>query len=199
MTDTDTDDGTEGPVEPPSGDRFVTTTEFAAFADYTATYIRQLQRAESLPRGPRGMIPFVAGVRALIRFLRDSERRSSRTAADGRVRDARAHDLEVRTAERLGVLVPIEAFDAMIDDIVGAFRSELSGLPARITRDITLRRNIEREIYGLLERVTGLCTDHSERMAKGRDAYKAVKDHKPVPVGDQQSNVSNVGGNTRTS
>jgi hypothetical protein len=39
-----------GDDQPPAGDRFVTVTEFAAFADYTATYIRQLQREGSLPR-----------------------------------------------------------------------------------------------------------------------------------------------------
>jgi len=162
----------------------------------TRQRIDQLVAAGHLQRHAPGKFRTVDLVQGYIRFLRDESKRANKSAAEGRVRDARAHDIEVRTAERLGILIPIEAFDAMIDEIVGAFRSELSGLPARITRDLVLRRTIEREIHGLLERVTDLCTDHSDRMAKGRDAYKAVKDHQPVPVGDQQSNLSNVGSDT---
>ncbi|MCA1419480.1 hypothetical protein [Bradyrhizobium sp. BRP23] len=140
-------------VQPPPGDRFVSVTEFAAFADYTPTYIRQLQREGSLPRGSRGMIPFIAGVRALIRFLRDSERRSSKTAADSRVRDARAREIELRNLENERRLVQVEDVNGLVDEMVGTFRSELAGLAPRVTRDLTLRRTIDRALHDILHRL----------------------------------------------
>jgi hypothetical protein len=92
-------------------------------------------------------------VQGYIRFLRGEGRRTSKCASESRVRDARAREIEARTAERLGKLVPLEDFDTFVDLVCGAIRAELSGLPARFTRDLMQRRALEREIHGLLERV----------------------------------------------
>jgi hypothetical protein len=92
-------------------------------------------------------------VQGYVRFLRDEGRRTSKSAAESRVHDARAREIEARTAERLGKLVPLEDFDTFVDLVCGAIRAELSGLPARFTRDLVQRRALEREIQGLLERV----------------------------------------------
>ena len=95
----------------------------------------------------------VALVQGYIRFMRDEGRRMSRSAAGSRVREARAKEIEVRTAERLGKLVPLEDFDAFVDLVCGLFRAELGGLPARFTRDLPTRRALEREINELLTRI----------------------------------------------
>ena len=108
-------------------------------------------------------------VQGYIRFLRDHSR-VNRSASDNRLREARAIEVEVRTAERLGKFVAVEEFDAMIDLIVGVFRTELSGLPARITRDLALRRSIEREIHGLLERVADTAEANAARLDRARSA-----------------------------
>ena len=99
-----------------------------------------------------------------IRYLR--ERRSRTSTADSHLREARAREIEVRTAERLGKLVAIEEFDAMIEIICGAFRTECSGLPARVTRDIALRRTIEREINGMLHRIADIAEATAARLEK---------------------------------
>ena len=52
----------------------------------------------------------------------------------------------------------------MIDEICGAFRTELSGLPARVTRDVTLRRTIEREINGMLGRIADIAEANAARL-----------------------------------
>ena len=95
----------------------------------------------------------VALVQGYIRFMRDEGRRMSRSAAPPRAREARAKEIEVRTAERLGKLVPLEDFDAFVDLVCGLFRAELGGLPARFTRDLPTRRALEREINELLTRI----------------------------------------------
>ena len=97
-----------------------------------------------------------------IRYLR--ERHSKPNAANSHLREARAREIEVRTAERLGKLVAVEEFDAMIDAICGTFRTELSGLPARVTRDVTLRRTMEREITGMLDRIADIAEATAARL-----------------------------------
>jgi len=93
-------------------------------------------------------------------------RRSNGSAADAAYREARAREIEVRTAERLGRYVAREEFDAMIDALCGMVRAELSGLPARIARgDLALRRIVEAEVNGVLHRLA----DAAERQAAAHD------------------------------
>lgn len=100
---------------------------------------------------------------AYIRHLR--ERHSRRNGSDSHLREARAREIEVRTAQRLGKLVRLEEFDDFVDELCGIFRTELSGLPARVTRDLMLRRAIEREITGMLHRVADVCEVNAARLA----------------------------------
>ena len=46
--------------------------------------------------------------------------------------------------------MPLKAFDAFDDLIYDIFRAKFGGLPARVTRDMPMRRTIEREIHASL-------------------------------------------------
>jgi hypothetical protein len=130
----------------------------------------------------------------LVKLIRDyvivlrGERRSNptKTTSEARVRDARAYEIEVRTAERLKRLVSIEEFDAAIDAVSGLFRAEMSGLPARVTRDLVLRRTIEREIHGSLERISKAADAAASRIEKGGEADEAVPDDDTRRMGGKQ-------------
>jgi hypothetical protein len=78
---------------------------------------------------------------------------ASKNAAQSRIADARARDIEVRTRQRLNRLVPIEIYDEMIDSFAGSVRSEFAGLAATCTRDIPMRRIIDREVNARLRRI----------------------------------------------
>jgi hypothetical protein len=101
----------------------------------------------------RGYVQLVGAVQGYLRYLKEDERRSSKSAADSRVRDARALEIELRIAERSRDLIPIE--DALTDmaEFAGLVRSELAGLPARLTRLIDERQKVETEIDALLARL----------------------------------------------
>src|SRR5262245_42571810 len=71
-----------------------------------------------------------ASVQGYLRFMRDNARRHNMAAADSRVRDARAQEIEVKTAVRLGHLVPLSSYEDMIDRLAGFTRTELAGVPA---------------------------------------------------------------------
>ena len=128
-------------------------------------------------------------VQGYIRFLRDEGRRTSVHAADSRVRDARAREIEIRTAERLGQLVAIEEHDTVVDAICGVFRAELSGFAARVTRDLPLRRVIEQEIHGLLERVAAIADANAARLEAGRASDPSVGADDARQVGDAESDI----------
>src|SRR5256885_531691 len=59
-------------------------------------------------------------VQGYIRFLRDEGRRTSKSAADSRVRDARAAEIELRNAIRQRELITMAESMMAIDTVCGA-------------------------------------------------------------------------------
>jgi len=108
--------------------------------------IRQLSKMGYVPIPKRGHTTIVGAVQGYIRFLKDDARKDTRTQADSRVRDARAKEIELRNSVRLRELIPVEDAAAALDLVVGRVREEINGLPARVTRDMVLRRKIEAEV-----------------------------------------------------
>jgi hypothetical protein len=65
------------------------------------------------------------------------------------LREARAEEIRVRTAERMNELIPTSEALAVVSDIAGITLTVLSGLAASCTRDLSLRRLIDDRIYDL--------------------------------------------------
>ena len=130
----------------------------------------------------------VHAVRGYIKFLRDARR--SKSEAEARVRDLRAQEIEVRTAARLGKLVAIEEFDDMVSIIGGLFLSELAGMPARVTRDLALRRLIERDVHGIRERVADAAEQLATRLPERRPLGAAVRTADVGSVGRVEAKLS---------
>ncbi|WEK50322.1 MAG: hypothetical protein P0Y66_22210 [Candidatus Kaistia colombiensis] len=80
---------------------------------------------------------------------------------------ARQREVEMRIAERGRSLVPRDEADAAMDIVVGEINAEMSGLAARITRDIALRGKIETEVHASLQRVSDALKAGSEGLAAG--------------------------------
>lgn len=99
-----------------------------------------------------------------IRFLTDEGRRATKVQAESRVRDARAREIELRIAEREKRLIEITDMEEVIDEFSGMLRAELSGLPARVTRDLVLRRTIERAIDDILTRLAASVRQARDRL-----------------------------------
>ena len=109
--------------------------------------VRQLQKQGYIPRAPkRGVVPLVGAVQGYLRYLKDEERQSSKSAAASRVTDARTREIELRIAERQRDLIPQEDARAVIGEMAAMLKAEFVGLPARVTRDLDLRRTLEQEV-----------------------------------------------------
>lgn len=70
-------------------------------------------------------------------------RRASKSAADGRLRDARARRVEMQTAKDERELITLEEVVSTHDRMAGLFLESVSGMPARITKDPVERRRLD--------------------------------------------------------
>lgn len=146
----------------------ITVAQAEKLVDLTAERLRQLARAGHIPKAVKGRYPLVGLVTGYIRFLRDENRAGTKTQAEGRVRDARAREIELRIAERQNRVIDLEEHDSVVDEVVGIFIAEMSALPARVTKDLPLRRNIETEIDQTRRKIVARAEQRSaELQARG--------------------------------
>jgi hypothetical protein len=160
--------------------------------------IDQLVRDGWMTRHSPGKFALVETVQGYIRFLRDEHRRQNISAAASRISDARAKDIEVRTQQRLSRLVPLDAYEEMIDNIAGLVRAEFAGLPAACTRDLNVRRIIEREVNARLRRIAEHAMASAIRLEAIRGTDDAQRTDGAGPVGGGQQEVPGDGSGAGT-
>lgn len=170
MAKTTVDSKTAPSAELP--DMVIPISEAAAELQIGAERIRQFVKDGLVERGPRGMVSLLSLYRGYVKFLRDDQRRSSKSASTSRVNDARAKEIELKTAEREGRLMDVDEVRDVVSEWAGKLRAGLSGLPARLSRDMTFRRKIEAEIDDVLRQVT----DHFSKAMGGRPGAGAAAD-----------------------
>ncbi len=129
--------------------------------------VRQLIKMGYVSRPRPGRTTIVSAVQGYIRFLKDEDRKTTKTAADTRVRDARAAEIELRVAIQKRQMIPVDDATTALDILVGKVREEITGLPARVTRDIKLRRQIEAEVNGSQVRLSKALDALSEFAREG--------------------------------
>lgn len=118
---------------------------------------------------PAIMRPPAFPIRAVLAKARET--RDINALADARARgaNARAAEIEMRVAERKRELIPIEDATAAMDLLAGKTKEEMTGLAARITRDMILRRKIEAEMNGALIRIAEGLRSSADLARKGGD------------------------------
>jgi hypothetical protein len=143
----------------------------------------------SIARGVRGKYNWQEAVSGFIRFLRDEDRRSSKSASYSRIQDAKARDIEVRTQQRLSRLIPLEVYEEMIDNVAGMVRTEFAGLAAASTRDLTMRRIIEREVNAMLTRIATRALEQAVRLETTGRLDDAVTANGTGPMGGSEPDL----------
>ena len=112
-------------------------------------WVRRLVKEGYIDKRSRNSVALKSAVEGYIKFLKDDARRSSKSAVAGRLQEAKAKQTEVRTAKEIGELVPFEESNALLQQVVGTMMAGLNGLPAQVTRDLDVRREIEAAIDGI--------------------------------------------------
>jgi phage terminase Nu1 subunit (DNA packaging protein) len=108
--------------------------------------IRDLAKDGYIPKDSRGLVPLVGAIQGYIRFLKDEERRTAKSAAAADVQKARAEQIRLRIAREQGLLIYTDSCERVVSEVLGAFRQRLVGVPAASTRDLTIRQAIEDNI-----------------------------------------------------
>ena len=99
------------------------------------------------PPDDQGRVNLIEVLPLFFAELRNELRAGTATAASERARLARAASAELRLAEARRDLVPTEDAAAAVDHLCGTIATTLSGLPARVTRDIPTRRKVEQALH----------------------------------------------------
>lgn len=136
----------------------------------TPEWLRRLTKDGWIKKVAKDQYRIVDVVQGHINYLKDENRKATKTAAASRVQDARATEIELRVARETNQMVDIDELDAILTDYVGAFRSDLSGVPAASTRDLALREIIEKNLNEAIER----CRRGFETEAKGLRSGRRV-------------------------
>ena len=146
------------------------------------------------PIGRRGKYKWFDACQGYVRWLKDENRKTSKSASDSRMRDAKAREIEIRTQQRLGRLVPLEVYEEMIDSITGMVRTEFAGLAAACTRDLTMRRIIEREVNARFRRIAEHAMAQAIRVEASGGLDNAIGADRAGHLGGVKQDVPTNGG-----
>jgi hypothetical protein len=149
------------------GEKTATTAKMAQLLGFSRQNLEKIATAGWVkPRAPNCW-PVIETFQGVLRYARDEGRRSTKSASDSRVAAARAREIELRTARRAGELCETEEALACVDEIFGMLRADLSGLPAMVTRDLNVRRDIERGVNDILNRTAARLEAQAESLQAG--------------------------------
>lgn len=161
------------------GANLISTETAAQLLMISGERVRQLVKAGWIDKPQKGRVSLTGAVQGYIRFLKDEERRNSKSASASRVSDRRADEIELRIEERSGALIEEARREALaiIDVFAGGLRADLTALPARLTNDIALRRRIENGIDDAFAAASKRAAD----TARGVDAAGAPERAEAAP------------------
>jgi hypothetical protein len=155
--------------------------------------VRILTNEGVLKQSGKGKYDRDETTRNYVTWLRDQNRLANKTTSEGRVRDARATEIEIRTAERSRRLITLDEAQESNAIVCGTVRTEFGGFAARFTRDLALRRDIEKAVNESLARIADRLNAEALALATGRRADDAVADDDTGPMGEEQSQLSAIG------
>lgn len=148
-------------------DATISVSEAASLLGLTPQRVRQLAQGGYVAMLSPGKLTPARAAQGYALFLREVASKTTKTAADSRVRDARAAEIELRIAERLRELVPADETQTVIDHIVAAHLEAWAGLPAMITRDVRERARIEAIVKKAQGQIARRTTEASRVLREG--------------------------------
>lgn len=152
----------------------------------TPRRIQQLVKEGWIKQAARGSFRVVDLVHGYLDFRDEADRNAQRSTAHAEVQKARAQEINHRMAIKNRDLIALDDAIAGLDAVVGEVTAEFAGLAAKVTRDLVLRREIEREVNGALNRISERLRKASDALETGGDAFAASGDNGPGPVGGEE-------------
>jgi len=135
----------------------VSASALALHLDCTRTYIGKLEAEGVIQRQGDGF-PLDQSRVAYLRYLRRERRQSPRSEADADHVKVKTEMLQLRLMEKRGELVRRDDVDALIDQLAGITLTHLSGMAARCSRDMVVRRNIDAVVMQVRREISEACS-----------------------------------------
>ena len=150
----------------------ITTTQAAELLMVSEAWIGKLHKMEYVPKVERGRWNLVAVVQGYIRFLKDEDRRRSKSASHSRMTDIKAERLEMQMRAERRELVQLGEAQLVLDTAAGLMQSSLMAVPAKFTRDIAERRRLEKLIAEALNGVADGIEAKATALKEGEDVME---------------------------
>jgi hypothetical protein len=147
----------------------VSASALALHLDCSRTYIGKLEAEGVIQRQGDGFLLDQSRV-AYLRYLRRERQQSPRSEADAD--HIKAEMLQLRLMEKKRELVRQSDVDELIDQIAGITLTHLSGMAARCSRDMVVRRNIDAVVMQIRREIA--------------EAYSKAADEANEPPLDEQ-------------
>ena len=125
--------------------------------DCARAYISKLEAEGVIQRQGDGF-PLDQSRVAYLRYLRRERQQSPRAAADAEHALAKAALLRIRIEEKQRKLVRQDDVNELIDQIAGITLTHLSGMAARCSRDMVVRRNIDAVVMQIRREIAEACS-----------------------------------------
>lgn len=149
-------------------------------------WIRKLMADGFVTRTKAGNVEKIAVLMGYIRWLKDEDRRSSKSASASSLKLAREREIEQNMAIKARELIPLQDAIAALDYLVGRVRQEMRTVATRSSRDLTVRQKIEAVVDGALARISEGLAEARDAARSGRDPFAAVEADDAGPVGSLQ-------------
>ena len=135
----------------------VSASALALHLDCSRTYIGKLEAVGVIQQLGDGF-PLDQSRVAYLRYLRCERQQSPRAAADAEHALAKAALLRIRIEEKQRKLVRQDDVNELIDQIAGITLTHLSGMAARCSRDMVVRRNIDAVVLQIRREIAEACS-----------------------------------------
>ena len=134
----------------------VSASALALHLDCSRTYIGKLEAEGVIQRQGDGF-PLDQSRVAYLRYLRRERQQSPRTEADAAHVKVKTELLQLRLRRRGATWCGGTDVDALIDQIAGTVLTHLSGMAARCSRDMQVRRNIDAVVTQIRSEIAEAC------------------------------------------
>jgi len=121
----------------------LTMPQVAGLLDIEPAHVQQLVTDRSIEPDADGRISLDQAICGYVSQLRDESQRASASAATARLQAAKFRAIELRNGKADGAMLDLAEHRYIYTDLMVRFKSALYGLPARISRNMEVRRRIE--------------------------------------------------------
>src|SRR6476660_7854387 len=157
MTETVSSDGSSvaKPIPRPRSTKSATVSAsaLALHLDCSRTYVGKLEAEGVIQRQGDGF-PLDASRVAYLRFLRSERRQSPRSEADADHVKVKTEMLQLRLMEKKRELVRMDEVNELPDQLAGVLLTHLSGMAARCSPDLTVRRKIDQVVFEIRREIS---------------------------------------------